>query len=323
MRLGLSLSARRGVGAPIAMVRTLVLLVMALMLGAADAPPARPHLALVVKTFRNPYFEAMVDGAEDGAADLGASIEVTAPQFETSIDEQIGIINQLIDQRVDGLLLAPADSIRVIPALKRAEAAGIPVVVIDNPIDAETATSSGLRPVPVITVDNQDAAYRAVKQVLSQFDADKRTIKAAIIEGIRGAENGEARRAGALKAFGEDKRVTLVASESAEWEREQGEKVAARIIAKVPDLDLLFCANDNMALGAISALLTAGADKVKVVGYDALPEALDAVRAGTLAATVDQRAGRQGRMGIEYLLKRLHGEPVPPQTTVEVRIVRE
>ncbi|HLZ64736.1 MAG TPA: substrate-binding domain-containing protein [Aliidongia sp.] len=290
---------------------------------AADGGPQPPHLALVIKTFRNPYFETMVDGAEDGAADLGASIEVAAPDFETSIDQQIAIIDRLVDQKVDGILLAPADSLRVIPALKRAEAAGIPVVDIDNPIDSAAATTAGLKPVPLITVDNEDAAYRAVKAVLRSFGPAKHAIKAAIIEGIRGARNGEARKAGALRAFNEDRRVLLVATEGAEWERDRGEQVAGAIIAHTPDLDLLFCANDNMALGALSALATAGAERVKVVGYDALPEALDAVRAGTLAATVDQRAARQGRMGVEYLLKRLKGETVPPETLVDVRIIRE
>lgn len=305
------------------MVRTFGLMVMGLLIGAADGSPPRPHLALIIKTFRNPYFETMVDGAEDGAADLGASIEVAAPQFETSIDEQIAIINRMIDQKVDGIVLAPADFVRVIPALQRAEAAGIPVVDVDNPIDAKAAAAAGLKPIPVITVDNQDAAYQAVKAVLGSFDPAKRSIKAAIVEGIRGAENGEARKAGALKAFGEDQRVSVVASASGEWEHDGGEKVAAEIIAQVPDLDLLFCANDVMALGAIPALLTAGAAKVKVVGYDALPEALDAVRAGTLAATVDQRAARQGRMGVETVLKRIRGEAVPAETMVDVRIVRK
>jgi len=304
-----------------ALVRLFGLVVLALMIGAADSSPPPPHLALVIKTFRNPYFETMVDGAEDGAADLGASIEVAAPDFETSIDQQIAIVDRLIEQKVDGILLAPADSIRLIPALKRAEAAGIPVVNIDNPIDARAAADAGLKPIPVITVDNQDAAYQAVKAVLAGFEPGRRSIKAAIIEGIRGADNGEARKAGALKAFGEDKRVTLVASETALWERDRGERVAADIIAQVPDLDLLFCANDNMALGALPALAMAGATKVKVVGYDALPEALDAVRGGTLAATVDQRAARQGRMGVEYLLRRLRGESVPLETLIDVRIV--
>lgn len=304
------------------MVRLLGLLTLALMVGAADSSPPRPHLALIIKTFRNPYFETMVDGAEDGAADLGATIEVAAPDYETSIDQQIAIIDRLIDQKVDGILLAPADSMKVIPALRHAEAAGIPVVNIDNPIDARAAAAAGLKPIPLITVDNEDGAYRAVKAVLAGFDPAKRAIKAAIIEGIRGAENGDARRAGAIKAFSEDRRVTLIASETGQWERNQGEHIAADIIARVPDLDLLFCANDNMALGALPALAMAGA-RVKVVGYDALPEALDAVRDGTLAATVDQRAARQGRMGVEYLLRRLRGQTVPPETMVDVRIVRK
>ena len=305
-----------------ALVRLFGLAVLALMIGAADQGQPRPHLALVIKTFRNPYFETMVEGAKGGAADLGATIDVAAPDFETSIDQQIAIIDRLIDQKVDGIVLAPADSIRVIPVLKRAETAGIPVVNIDNPIDAGAAAEAGLKPVPVITADNEDGAYRAVKAILATFEPDKPSIKAAIIKGIRGADNGEARKNGALKAFHEDPRVTLVASETGQWERDQGERVAADIIARVPDLDLLFCANDNMALGALSALAAAGALRVKVVGYDALPEALDAVRSGTLAATVDQRAARQGRMGVEYLLKRLRGESVPPITTVDVRIVR-
>jgi ribose transport system substrate-binding protein len=305
-----------------ALVRLFGLAVLALMIGAADQGSPRPHLALVIKTFRNPYFETMVEGAKGGAADLGATIEVASPDFETSIEQQIAIIDRLIDQKVDGIVLAPADSIRVIPVLKRAEAAGIPVVNIDNPIDAGAAAEAGLKPVPVITADNEDGAYRAVKAILATFEPDKRSIKAAIIKGIRGADNGEARKNGALKAFHEDPRVTLVASETGQWERAQGERVAADVIARVPDLDLLFCANDNMALGALPALAAAGALRVKVVGYDALPEALDAVRGGTLAATVDQRAARQGRMGVEYLLKRLRGESVPPMTMVDVRIVR-
>jgi ribose transport system substrate-binding protein len=280
----------------------------------------RPHLALVIKTFRNPYFETMVDGAEDGAADLGASIEVTAPDFETSIDQQIAIVDRLIGQKVDGIVLTPADSVRLVPALKRAQDAGIPVVDLDNPIDGRAAAAAGLEPLPLVAVDNADAAYRAVKAVLASFPPDKATIKAAIIEGIRGAENGEARKAGAMKALGEDRRVTLAASESGNWERDRGAEVAAAIVARTPDLDLLFCANDNMALGALAAVTTANAH-VKIIGYDALPEAIDAVRDGLLAATVDQRAARQGRTAIEYLMKRLRGESVPAETFVDVRIV--
>lgn len=287
---------------------------------ALAADTLRPHLALVIKTFRNPYFETMVDGAEDGAADLGASIEVAAPEFETSIDQQIAIIDRLVDQKVDGIVVAPADSIRLIPALKRAQDAGIPVVNIDNPIDRDAATAAGLQPIPVITVDNADGAYRVVKAVLASFPVDKSSIKAAVIEGIVGAGNGEQRKAGALKAFAEDPRVTLVATESGDWERDRGEQAATAILARVPDLDLMFCANDNMALGALPALAGVGV-RVKLIGYDALPEALDAVRGGTLAATVDQRAARQGRMGVEYLLKRLHGEAVPLETLIDVRIV--
>ena len=287
---------------------------------ALAADTLRPHLALVIKTFRNPYFETMVDGAEDGAADLGASIEVAAPEFETSIDQQIAIIDRLIDQKVDGIVVAPADSIRLIPALKRAQDAGIPVVNIDNPIDRDAATAAGLQPIPLITVDNADGAYRAAKTVLASFPVDKSSIKAAVIEGIVGAGNSGQRKAGALKAFAEDPRVTLVATESGDWERDRGEQAATAILARVPDLDLMFCANDNMALGALPALAGAGV-RVKLIGYDALPEALDAVRGGTLAATVDQRAARQGRMGVEYLLKRLHGEAVPLETLIDVRIV--
>jgi ribose transport system substrate-binding protein len=281
---------------------------------------ARPHLALVITTFHNAYFESMVDGAEDGAADLGASIEVTAPDLATSIDQQITIIDRLISQKVDGIVLVPADSVRVIPVLKRAEAAGIPVINVDNPIDARAAAAAGLDLPPLVTVDNADAAHRAVAMALASFPRQQTVLKAAIIEGIRGTANSEARKAGALRAFGEDRRVTLVATETGNWERDEGTQVAAAIIAAAPDLDLLFCANDNMALGAVDALTTAHAH-AKIVGYDALPEAIDAVREGELAATVDQRTARQGRMAVEYLMKRLQGESVPQETFVDVRIV--
>jgi ribose transport system substrate-binding protein len=286
-------------------------------------PPAaapRPRVALVMKTLTSPFFVEMEKGARRAETELGVDLVVKTAAQETSIEQQIAIIDQLTRDKVDAIVIAPGDSYRLIPGLKKAQDAGIAIVNVDNRLDPEAATKAGLTNVPFISVDNRKAVYQATKYLT---EGVRGPTQAAIIEGIRSASNAEDRKQGALQAFAESPNVTVVASESANWKIDDAHDVAHKLFTAHPRIRLLVCANDMMALGAIRYLQEADIRGVKVAGYDALEEARQAMRSGALAASVDQQAAEQGFLGVAYAVRRLKGDKLPSDTMLETKLVTQ
>jgi ribose transport system substrate-binding protein len=288
--------------------------------GAASAQSAaQPRVALVLKTRANPFFVEMEKGARRAQAQWGVQLVVKTPPQETSVEQQIGIIEQLVRDRVDAIVITPVDSVRIVPALKKARDAGIVVIDVDTRLDAKAQRDAGMAPVPFVSVDNEAGAHKAVKYLTEQV---RGPAEAAVIEGIRRTSTAQDRQRGALRAFADSGgRIKLVASETANWKIGEAHEVAGRLFAAHPRIKLLFCANDLMALGAIQYLQEAGIKDVKVAGYDALDEAREAIRAGALSVSVDQQAGEQGATGVAYAARALKGEKLPPETMLETRLV--
>ena len=149
----------------------------------------------------------------------------------------------------------------------------------------------------------------------------KTTTQAAILEGIRSADNARQRMEGARRALTGNRQIKLVASETANWKIDEAYAVSKVLFTKHPDVKLLFAANDMMAMGASKYLQESGKTHVKVVGFDALSEALTEIKAGRLAATVDQQAAEQGYQGVALALRLIKGEAVAPVTMIETRLV--
>jgi len=279
-----------------------------------------PTVALVMKTLLNPFFVAMKEGAEAAARDHEVRLLVRTAATETSYAKQVGILDALIDTGVDAVVISPADSVQVIPALKRVQQAGIVLINIDNPLDRAAAQAYDLEPVPLITVDNERGAYLAAAHIAAQVPDGERA-QAAILEGLPGIDTTLTRRRGATRAFADVPRVTLVASETANFEITQAHAVTLSLLDRFPNLRLLFASNDMMAIGAVRALKDTHRTGVLVAGFDALEEAKDAIRRGDLEVTVDQQAHRQGYLGVSYAVRRLAGEALPDRTIVDILLV--
>ena len=285
----------------------------------APAPqPERKRIALVMKTLTNPFFVEMEKGARRAEKDFGVDLQVKTAAQETSIEQQIQIVEDMIAAKVDAIVIAPGDSQRLIPVLKKAVDGGIKVVNLDNRLDPETIKQAGMAPVPFISVDNEKAAYTAGKYLAGRFDAP---VDAVILEGIRSADNARQRMEGARRAFAESKSVTLVASESANWKIDEGHTVTRQIFAKHPNVKLVFAANDMMGLGALKYLQESGKSDVLVGAYDALPEAVAEVKAGRMAVTVDQQAAEQGFQGIALAMRLLRGDTVSEVLLIDTRLL--
>ena len=262
----------------------------------------------------NPYFEVMQEGAEAKAEELGVTLLCEAALEHTDIEGQIAIIEDMISQGVDAICIAPSGSKEVVPALALAIAAGIPVVDVDNRLDAETVEAAGLDPIPYVGVEDINSAYMAASYLVEQIGGEG---KVAILEGIRGVDNAENRRAGAEKAFNEAEGIEIVASQTANWGAEEALNVFTNILQANPDLKGVFCANDQMAFGAIQAIEAIGkTGEILVVGIDAEEQAYVYIREGKMLATIHQNQDQQGATAVETALMMINGEAVDTEIIV-------
>jgi ribose transport system substrate-binding protein len=287
-------------------------------LGPQTPQVARPRIALVMKTLTNPFFVEMERGARQAEQELGIVLTVKTGAKETSIAQQIAIVKQLIRDQVDAIVIAPASSTGLVPVLVEAQAVGIPIVNIDNRLDQELSAKLGLVNVPFISVDNELGAYLSA-QALSARIASPTQV--AILEGIRSADNAQERKAGALRAFAENDLIQLVASETANWKIDEAYEVISNLYSQHPEIKAIFCANDMMALGVLKYLEDTRRTGILVAAFDALDEATAAVAEGRLLATVDQQAALQGYKGVLAALRMIHGETIPSEELVDVRLV--
>jgi ribose transport system substrate-binding protein len=279
---------------------------------------SKTKIALIVKTLTNPFFIDMEKGARKAEAEFGINLIVRTAAQETSIEQQISIVNDIIEEKVDAIIITPSHSTEFIPVLKKAQDAGIVIVNIDNRIDPEVAGEMGLVNMPYISVDNEEAAYRAAKHLSSKIG---KPTEVCIIEGIRGAENSKQRKNGILRAFKENRNINVVAVETANWKIDDAYSVTDAVFSKYPEIGAVYCANDMMALGTVEYLKKAGRSEVLVGGFDALKEAREAIAEGRMLVTVDQQAEQQGYLGVKAALGLIRGEPVQMETYIPVKII--
>ncbi len=263
----------------------------------APATAATPRVALVMKSLANEFFGTMAEGARKHAAAHAGEFDliVNGIKNETDLAEQVSLVEQMIASRVNAIVIAPADSKALVPVLKRALAAGIVVVNIDNRLDAAAMKDAGIS-IPFVGPDNRAGAAavgRALAKRLQRGDP------VAIIEGIPTADNGRQRRLGfedAVKEAG----LKLVSTQSGQWEMEKANTVAASMLNAHPNLKAILCGNDNMALGAVAAIKAAGREgKVLVAGFDHISAIKPLLVSGAVVATADQHAGQLAVFGID------------------------
>jgi len=281
--------------------------------------PGRPRVALVMKSLANEFFLTMEKGARDHHAKNTARYELLASGIKDELDvnAQATLVEQMIAQKADAIVLAPADSKALVAACKRAVDAGIAVVNIDNRLDAAVLAERGLR-IPFVGPDNRKGARQVGEYLAGKL---QRGDAVAIVEGVPTTFNAQQRKLGfqdAIEAAG----LKLVASQSGDWEMAKANQVASALLAEHPQLEALLCANDNMALGAVAARKAAGKEEaVRIVGFDNISAVADLVKAGKVVATADQHADQLAVFGIEYALEALEKKAPPADRETPVDLV--
>ncbi|AOJ31462.1 sugar ABC transporter substrate-binding protein [Burkholderia metallica] len=262
---------------------------------------AKPKVALVMKSLANEFFLTMETGAKDYQKHNANQFDLITNGIkdETDTANQIRIVEQMIVSKVDAIVLAPADSKALVPVVKKAVDAGIIVVNIDNRLDPDVLKSKNLN-VPFVGPDNRKGARKIGDYLAKKLKAGDQV---GILEGVSTTTNAQQRTAGfqdAMKAGG----MKVVSVQSGEWEIDKGNAVAAAMLNEYPNLKALLCGNDNMAIGAVSAVRAAGKQgKVLVVGYDNINAIKPMLKDGRVLATADQYAAKQAVFGIDTALK--------------------
>jgi len=283
--------------------------------------PAKPkyRVALVMKSLANEFFKTMEDGARAHEQKDPTRYQLIANGIkdERDVNKQIDIVDQMIAQRVNAIVIAPADSKALVPACKRAQEAGIVVVNIDNKFDDDTLMAKHAH-IPFVGPDNRKGARLAGQCLAAKLHPGD---KVAIVEGIPNAINGTMRKLGFEAAMAEAGAV-IVDSQTGYWETDKAEKVVSAMVTKHPDLKAILCANDSMAIGAVAALKAAGKlGSVYVVGYDNISAIQNYILDGKVLCTVDQHAGEIAVEGIRYALDILSGHVAPDHKETLVDLV--
>lgn len=280
---------------------------------------SRPTVALVLKTLNHPFFVDMRRGAQEAADRLGVTLQVQAAEREIDVEKQMQIVENLIQTGIKALCITPSGSREIISALVKARDAGVPIVVVDTRLDATAAAAAGVEAKTFVGSDNYEGG-RLAGQHIAKITGGKARV--AILEGIPGHETADSRLRGFRDAVADQPGITIVASQPANWERDQGFNVFQNMLQAHSDIDTLFAANDLMALGALEAIAAAGrTGKIRVVGFDALDDAKKAIAAGSMDASVAQFPAEMGRIAVESAVKVMRGEALPADVRVKLDLV--
>ena len=273
---------------------------------ATPATGANGTIGLSVSTQNNPFFVALVEGAQAAADRLG--VKLTVVDAGDDVAKQTSDIEDLVSKNVSVLIVNPVDSDAVTSAVQNAVSQGVKVISVDravNGVDIDCQIAS----------DNVAGAEMATQYIVDTLGEG---IKVAELQGTPGASAAIDRGTGFHNVA--DEKLDVVASQTANFDRTEGMSVMENMLQANGDIQAVFAANDEMALGAVEAISGAGKD-IMVVGFDATDDAVEAVKAGRMAATIAQQPALIGATAIENAVKLINGETIEKSIPVEVTLV--
>lgn len=271
--------------------------------GGGSSSEAKYQIAVVPKSVSFDFWNSVKAGAEAAAAELdSARVIWKGTSSESDIAGQVQIVESFINQGVDAIVIAAADSRGLVPVLRRATERGITVVTIDSNTEPQIGAS-------FIATDNEAAARKAA-DLIAERTGGQGTV--ALVPYIAGASTSNERERGFEEGLRAHGGLELVAKQYSGSDYSQAMSVTEDILTAHPDLDALFAANEPSVLGAAQAITSRGmAGEVTLVGFDASPREIEGVREGTIAGLIVQDPYRMGYEGVMRAVQALKGQSVP------------
>jgi ABC-type sugar transport system substrate-binding protein len=257
-----------------------------------------------------PFFVHMMNIARDKAEEL--DIELIEQDGQDSTATQVANLESAIAQGVDGVVISPREAEALAPAIQAVTDAGIPVVTVDRAV-------TGADTLGHVGADNVRGGEIQGEYLLSILPDGGQVIE---LQGTVGASPAIDRSKGFNDAIADHPEIEVVFQQTAEFKRDVGLTVSEQALQANPDVSAIVCGNDDMCFGAAEAAAGIGI-QIPIIGFDALPEALQAIQEGRFAATVDQWPGRQTSGAMQVLVDYLRDgtEPAEHTTLIEPGLI--
>jgi D-allose transport system substrate-binding protein len=253
-------------------------------LGKVSKPDKPMKIGVVLVTLSNPFWVSMKDGYENASKEFGVPIDIQAAPQENSVTAQLNLLENMVAKDYDAIAAHTITAQNLIPGLVKATKKGV-ITVSDKRVDVKAAREAGANPIFIDMVNFYLQGKMGAQYIAQKLK--KEGGKVAIIEGLPGAPQSEARRDGARDVFNSEPTIKLVSTQPGDWDRTKAYNITTNLLQAHPDLKGIICANDIMALAAVEAVEAAGKKgQVMIVGIDLISQAKEAISEGRLAGSV-------------------------------------
>ncbi|HMG50986.1 MAG TPA: substrate-binding domain-containing protein [Inquilinus sp.] len=288
--------------------RTLLGAVLALAVALPAAAQDKKTILTSVPNLGFPFFVHMMNELKSEAQKQG--VAATESDGQNSAPKQTADVEAALVQKVDGIVISPIDVNAMAPVLSEAVEAGVPVVTIDRRVTGVDGILAH------VGADNVLGGEAQAKWLIAAYPNGATIVN---LQGQPGASPAIDRNKGLHNVLDSQKdKYKIVIEQTANFARDQGLSVTETILAglQTPP-DVIVAANDDMALGALEAVRGRNLqDKIKIIGFDALPEALGSIRDGGMAGTIEQFPGGQSRQAVDVLVTFLNTKKKPDPSVI-------
>lgn len=283
--------------------------------GDASATGEKVKIAYIVKAKTDEFWTTMEKGAYDYAEANNVELSFQAPEKETDVEKQVQMVENAIVKGFDAIILSAADSKSLVPAIVKANEANIPVILVNDTIDAATLENEGGYVETYVGIDQVEAASLAGKYAAENI-TDGQIL---YLEGVSGVQAHDDR----LNGFKDQvPNFNIVASQTAKCDRNEAFNVMQNVLSASPEVNVVWAVNAEMGQGAIQAIEQGGfSGKVQVFDFDASSDDIAAIKAGTLAGTVAQYPNLQAEGAIQACLDVLDGKKLEAHTKTKAALV--
>lgn len=275
------------------------------------------RIGVVPKEVASQYWKGVRNGAEQAARDEGVIVLWNGPEVETDCERQITIIEDMMTQKVDGIILAPSNRKALVPAVEKVTARRIPCVIVDSGVETDKYLS-------YMATDNYKGGVLAARR-MGEILAGKGKI--LVVAWTPNSASTDARLQGFRETLAKEfPGVEIVDSQfPSPPTKEKALDVTQDMLTRNVGVDGVFACNATSAGGALSALQnfqqSQGAKKIKMIGFDAWPSVIDGLRKGDVDSLIIQNPYRMGYEGVKAILRHIKGEPVPKEVDTGVELI--
>jgi ribose transport system substrate-binding protein len=291
-----------------------LLLATAVAAALGSAAPARADGEVVAAFTKNqvdPHFEGVRAGVEQVAKKMNAKVRQYVPTKPNNIAEGMAQLEDVGVTKPNVVLFMPLDPKAQLPVIEKLIASGTPVVNYND--------KAGDAPyVAFVGQDDYRLGFDIAKTLFDHLGGKGNVV---ILEGIKGSNTGDERKRGFDDAVKQYPNIKVLASQPANFQRLPGMQVMENLMQQFKDIDGVIAAADASALGAVEALKAAGRDKVAVVSINGVPEAVEAVKAGSILAIAEFNGFKIGCVATEVALKSVRGQPIPKRIVLPGAII--